>query len=64
MKVFPMLTRIYLVVGPIVLLLYAMAAYSGWEVGTLDREDPKQAQARHISGGHRSHTYWFFRGGK
>ena len=59
-----MLTRIYAVIGPVVLILYAVAASSGWEIGTLGRETPAQAQSRHASGGHRSHTFWFFRGGK
>ena len=59
-----MLSRIYAVIGSTVLVLYGAAAWSGWEVGTMGRETPAQAQTRHASGGHRSHTYWFFRGGK
>lgn len=59
-----MLTWIYAAVGPAVLIGYAVTAWSGWEVGTLGRETPAQAQSRYASGGHRSHTYWFFRGGK
>jgi hypothetical protein len=59
-----MWTRIYAVVGSLVLLGYGTAAWMGWEFGTMDRETPSQAAARHASGGHRSHSVWIFRGGK
>ncbi|MFL5339496.1 MAG: hypothetical protein ACJ8F7_04945 [Gemmataceae bacterium] len=59
-----MLTRIYAVFGGLVLLLYGVAAVTGYEIGTLGQETPTQAAARHAAGGHRAHTFWLFRGGK
>ncbi len=59
-----MWTRIYAVVGGLLLLGYGVAAVAGWEVGSLGSETAAQAAARHASGGHRAHAFWFFRGGK
>jgi hypothetical protein len=59
-----MWSRIYAVVGSMVLLGYGAAAWTGWEFGTLGRETPQQAAARHAAGGHRASSFWFFRGGK
>lgn len=60
-----MWSRIYLVAGSLLLSGYAVSAISGWEIDSFGRETPAQAAARHASGGHRSHSYfWFFRGGK
>ena len=59
-----MWSRIYAIIGGLVLGTYGMAAWSGWEVGTLGQETAQQAAARHSSGGHRSHSFWIFRGGK
>jgi hypothetical protein len=61
-----MWTRIYAVLGSLVLLGYGFAAMTGREIGTLGSETPQQAAARHAAGGHRSHGYgfFFFRGGK
>jgi hypothetical protein len=60
-----MWSRIYLIAGSLLLGSYGVAAVTGWEIDSFGRETPTQAAARHASGGHRSHGYfWFFRGGK
>jgi len=60
-----MWSRIYLIAGSLLMGSYGVAAVSGWEIDSLSRETAAQAASRHASGGHRSHSYfWFFRGGK
>jgi len=62
-----MWTRIYAVVGSLMLLGYGAMAFTGREIGTLSQETAQQAANRHATGGHRSsygHGFFFFRGGK
>ncbi|MCZ2342680.1 MAG: hypothetical protein LC104_12955 [Bacteroidales bacterium] len=59
-----MLNKLYLVGGSVVLMLYGWAAIRGWEPASYAAETPQQSQARHLSGGHRSHWISGYRGGK
>ena len=61
-----MWSRIYAVVGSVVLFGYGAAAWTGHEIGTLSQESAQQAAQRQATGGHRTHGggFWFFGGGK
>ncbi|HYP52089.1 MAG TPA: hypothetical protein VEQ42_01030 [Pyrinomonadaceae bacterium] len=60
-----MLSKFYLVLGTAVLLLYAAAAWGGWELST-GRRETLPADVRNSPGGYRSSLFWHtrYRGGK
>ena len=60
-----MLQKIYGVIGVGILAFYAVAGFSGWELGTQARETVP-ADVRNSPGGYRSYHFWHsgFRGGK
>jgi hypothetical protein len=60
-----MLSKIYLLLGAGVLLLYGLAAWSGWELSTSQRQ-VLPADVRNAPGGYRSFHFWHsgYRGGK
>ncbi len=60
-----MLSKIYLLLGTGVLLLYGVAAWSGWELSTSSRQ-VLPADVRNSPGGYRSFHFWHsgYRGGK
>ena len=60
-----MLSKIYLVLGTGVLLLYGVAAWSGWELSTSQRQK-LPADVRNSPGGYRSFHFWHsgYHGGK
>jgi hypothetical protein len=60
-----MLSKLYLVVGVCVLLLYAAAAWNGWELSNPHREF-LPADVRSSPGGYRSFHFWHsgYHGGK
>ncbi|HEX6182718.1 MAG TPA: hypothetical protein VFZ44_02325 [Pyrinomonadaceae bacterium] len=60
-----MLSKIYLVLGTGVLLLYGVAAWSGWEFSTSQRQ-VLPADVRNSPGGYRSFHFWHsgYHGGK
>ena len=62
-----MLKTIYIAVASLLLSLYLLGTILGWEVGGYSRESAAAAAARQSSGGHRTHSsFWYFgfRGGK
>ena len=59
-----MLIKAYTVLAGGCLAYYAVAAFFGWEIGTMSRESTQQSTARHASGGHRSVWISSYRGGK
>ncbi|HEX8283847.1 MAG TPA: hypothetical protein VF588_10855 [Pyrinomonadaceae bacterium] len=60
-----MLSKLYLLLGTGVLLLYAFAAWSGWELSTSPRQK-LPADVRNSPGGYRSFHFWHsgYHGGK
>jgi hypothetical protein len=58
-------SKIYLLLGAGVLLLYGVAAWSGWELSTSQRQ-VLPADVRNSPGGYRSFHFWHsgYRGGK
>ena len=60
-----MLSKLYLALGACVLLLYAAAAWSGWELTTSPRQT-LPADVRNSPGGYRSFHFWHsgYHGGK
>jgi hypothetical protein len=60
-----MLRRIYLPIGIGILLLYGVAAFTGWEPGTPQRETIP-GDVRNSPGGYRSFHFWHsgYHGGK
>jgi hypothetical protein len=60
-----MLRKVNLLIGIGLLVLYAVAAFTGWEPGTPGRERIP-ADVRHSPGGYRSFHFWHagFIGGK
>lgn len=60
-----MLTKAYVVFGILMLALYSLSAYKGWEFGTEKRE-VIPADLRQSPGGYRSFHFWHsgFHGGK
>ncbi len=60
-----MLKKFYLVCAPLVLVLYSMSAFFGWEFGTSGRQTIP-ADVRNSPGGYRSFHFWHsgFHGGK
>jgi hypothetical protein len=60
-----MLSKLYLVVGVAVLLLYFAASWAGWELTTSPRQQ-LPPDVRNSPGGYRSFHFWHsgFHGGK
>ena len=60
-----MLSKLYLAVGTLVLALYVVAAWNGWEMGN-PRREVLPAGVRNAPGGYRSFHFWRsgYRGGK
>ena len=60
-----MLSKLYLVLGGGLLLLYVGAAMMGWELSTSPRQQIP-ADVRNAPGGYRSFHFWHsgYRGGK
>lgn len=60
-----MFSKIYLVLGTGLLLLYAAAAWSGWELTTARRQ-VLPADVRNSPGGYRAFHFWHsgYHGGK
>jgi hypothetical protein len=60
-----MLSKLYLVLGTGVLLLYVVAAWSGWELTTAPRQ-VLPPDVRNSPGGYRSFHFWHsgYHGGK
>ena len=60
-----MLSKLYLVLGSAVLLLYVAAAWSGWELTTSQRQ-VLPPDVRNSPGGYRSFHFWHsgYHGGK
>ena len=60
-----MFTKFYLAVGIVLLLLYGVASYAGWELGSPQRQFVP-ADVRNSPGGYRSFHFWHFgyHGGK
>jgi hypothetical protein len=60
-----MLSKLYVVLGAGALMLYSVAAWSGWEVGS-PRRQQLPADVRNSPGGYRSFHFWHsgYRGGK
>ena len=60
-----MLSKLYLLLGGGLLLLYAAAAWSGWELSTSSRQFVP-ADVRNSPGGYRSFHFWHsgYHGGK
>ena len=60
-----MLSKLYLVLGAGVLLLYSAAAWAGWEMTTGQRQ-VLPPDVRNSPGGYRSFHFWHsgYRGGK
>lgn len=60
-----MLSKIYLVIGVVILALYALVALSGREFGDPERQRAP-ADVRQSPGGYRSFHFWYvgYRGGK
>jgi hypothetical protein len=60
-----MLSKLYLMLGGALLLLYGAAAWSGWEISTATRQQ-LPADVRNSPGGYRSFHFWHsgYHGGK
>lgn len=60
-----MLSKLYKVIGGALLLVYAAAAWQGWEVGS-PRRQFLPPDVRNSPGGYRSFHFWHsgYRGGK
>lgn len=60
-----MLAKFYLIVGTALILMYGVAAFTGWELGT-PRRQFVPADVRNSPGGYRSFHFWHFgyHGGK
>ena len=60
-----MLSKLYLLLGGGVLLLYVTAAWAGWELGLSPRQQ-LPPDVRNSPGGYRSFHFWHsgYRGGK
>jgi hypothetical protein len=60
-----MFSKLYLLLGGGLLLLYVVAAWSGWELSTASRQYVP-ADVRNSPGGYRSFHFWHsgYRGGK
>ena len=60
-----MLSRIYLVIGILIIVLYGVVAFTGMEFGDPRRQVVPE-DARKSPGGYRSFHYWHsgYRGGK
>jgi hypothetical protein len=60
-----MLNKLYKVIGGALLLVYAAAAWQGWEVGS-PRRQFLPPDVRNSPGGYRSFHFWHsgYRGGK
>ena len=60
-----MLKTIYLVSSALIVLLYGVASFQGWEIGT-PRRQVVPADVRNTPGGYRSFHFWHtgFHGGK
>lgn len=60
-----MLRKLYFVSSFVVVLLYGVAAFQGWEFGT-PRREVVPADVRNSPGGYRSFHFWHsgFHGGK
>ena len=60
-----MFSKLYLVFGAGALMLYSVAAWSGWEVGSPTRQQ-LPADVRNSPGGYRSYRFWHsgYHGGK
>jgi hypothetical protein len=60
-----MLSKLYLLIGGGLLLLYVAAAWSGWELSTATRQT-LPADVRNSPGGYRAFHFWHsgYRGGK
>jgi hypothetical protein len=60
-----MMSKLYLLLGGGLLLLYVGAAWSGWELSTATRQT-LPADVRNSPGGYRSFHFWHsgYRGGK
>jgi hypothetical protein len=60
-----MLSKLYLLLGACVLLLYVLATWSGWELTTATRQFVP-ADVRNSPGGYRSFHFWHsgYHGGK
>ena len=54
--------RAYQMYGAALILLYAAAAWSGWEMGAARSGQRLPASVRQAPGGYRTYGYW--RGGK
>lgn len=60
-----MVSKLYLLIGGGLLLLYSVAAWSGWELSTAARQ-VIPADVRNSPGGYRSFHFWHsgYHGGK
>lgn len=60
-----MLSKLYLLLGTGVLVLYGAASWAGWELTTAQRQ-VLPADVRNSPGGYRSFHFWHsgYRGGK
>ncbi len=60
-----MLSKLYMVLGTGALMLYSVAAWSGWEMGSPTRQQ-LPPDVRNSPGGYRSFHFWHsgYRGGK
>lgn len=60
-----MFSKLYVLIGTGALMLYGVAAWSGWEVGSPTRQQ-LPPDVRNSPGGYRSFHFWHsgYRGGK
>jgi hypothetical protein len=60
-----MLSKLYLVIGALIIALYAVVAFTGKEFGDSERQK-MPADVRQSPGGYRSFHFWHsgYRGGK
>lgn len=60
-----MLNKAYATLGILILALYGLSSFAGWELGTAPRQ-VIPADARQSPGGYRSYHFWHsgYRGGK
>jgi hypothetical protein len=60
-----MLSKLYLLIGALIIALYAVVAFTGKEFGDPERQK-MPADVRQSPGGYRSFHFWYsgYRGGK
>ena len=60
-----MLSKLYLILGAGALMFYSVAAWSGWELGSPQRQQ-LPPDVRNSPGGYRAFHFWHsgYRGGK